>query len=83
MTMGDVWTLETPQEDIASIDLNIIADDAFKGDREAQNYLRKLWDGKNWDSIKEKLEAEGSVWYVWYMDGVRQHLENISREVRV
>lgn len=79
--MSDVWTLETPSEEIASESLNLIADMAFDGNRKAQSYLRKLWDGESWQSIKRKLETEGSVWYVWYMDGVRQHLANmVERE---
>jgi len=41
-------------------------------------YLRKLWDGESWQDIKRKLLTEGSVWYVWWMDGVRQHLSNLA-----
>jgi len=76
--MTDVWTLETPNEEYASRDLRFIAGDALDHDRQAQNYLRKLWDGESWSSIKGKLETEGSAWYVWYMDGVRQHLVNLG-----
>lgn len=31
---------------------------------------------ERWQSVKTKLETEGSVWYVWWMDGVRQHIVN-------
>lgn len=74
----DVWTLETADEEFASHDLNYMVDKAltFQGVSE-RAYLRKLWDGESWKSIKQKLLTEGSVWYVWYMDGVRQHLVNI------
>jgi hypothetical protein len=67
--VGDVWKLESPQEDVASEYLSDISTSALKGDKEAQNFLKKLW-GENWNSIKEKLETEGSAWYVWWMDGV-------------
>jgi hypothetical protein len=57
----------------------MIIDRAFKFEGVSERaYLRRLWDGESWKSIKEKLMTEGSVWYVWWMDGVRQHLENIT-----
>ena len=77
--MGDVWVLETPDEEVASIDLNQIVERAFKFSGVSERaYLRKLWDGESWKSIKAKLQAEGSTWYVWWMDGVRQHIINNS-----
>ena len=72
--------LETDAEKFAICDLESIVDSAFAGDRKSQNYLKKLWDGENWPSIKEKIECEGSTWYVWMMDGVRKHLQNLIRE---
>ena len=77
--LDTIWKLETPDEDFASDDLNMIIDEAmrFRGVSE-RTYLRRLWDGESWKSIKAKLMTEGSAWYVWYMDGVRQHLYNIS-----
>ena len=79
--MSDVWTLETGDEEYASDSLNTIIDEArtFKGTG-ARNYLRKLWDGESWQSIKAKADTEGSCWYVWYMDGVRQHLMNLKKQ---
>lgn len=79
--LTDVWKLETPDEECAIEDLNYIIDNAmkFEGSKE-RAYLRKLWDGEPWQSIKEKLYTEGSAWYVWYMDGVRQHLINLKSE---
>jgi hypothetical protein len=91
--ISDVWKLETNDEDWASDNLNCIIacaldEDGLQGkaftfgDRmNAIKYLRKLWDGESWESIKAKLQTEGSVWYVWYMDGVRTHLRNLLREV--
>jgi len=75
--VGDVWTLETPDEELAAEDLNIVVAAALDKDSRARNYLRKLWDGESWKSIKEKLLTEGSVWHVWWMDGVRQHAANM------
>ena len=78
--MNDVWVLESNQEQYASDDLNFVIEEAFKFRGTGQRfYLRKLWDGESWQSIKKKLLAEGSVWYVWYMDGVRQHLNNLAK----
>jgi hypothetical protein len=77
--LTDVWELETDGQNIASEDLNFIIDCAINGNRKAQNYLKKIWDNESWPSIKDKLQTEGSVWYVWYMDGVNQHLLNIQK----
>jgi len=81
--MDDVWVLESPLEEVAAEDLNFIIDEAmkFRGTG-ARAYLRKLWNGETWQSIKARLLTEGSVWYVWYMDGVRQHLSNMIKEAR-
>ena len=78
-TLGDVWTLETPGEELATEDLSIIVSVALDGhSASARNYLRKLWDNESWKSIKEKLLTEGSAWYVWWTDGVRQHATNMA-----
>lgn len=78
--MSDVWVLETDQEQWAIDSFQWEIDKALDGDRKSINYLRKLWDNEKWLSIKEKLQTEGSVWYVWYMDGVRQHLQNLLKD---
>ena len=76
--LADVWKLETLSQDIACEDLNCITDQALKFSGVSERaYLRKLWDGESWQSIKSKLLTEGSVWYVWYMDGVNHHLSNM------
>jgi len=72
--MNTVWTLESHEQELAAEVVNSIVEEAFAGSRKAQNYLRKLWDGEKWSSIKEKLEVEGSSWYVWFMDGVNHHI---------
>jgi len=75
--ISDVWEIETAGQKIAAENLSIFCEKAIKGDRKAQNYLKKLW-GEKWTSIKEKLQTESSVWYVWYMDGVNAHCENMK-----
>lgn len=75
--MADVWQLENDQQIAASEDLSIIAKGAVtKHHRIAQNYLKTLWPECSWKTIKERLVTEGSVWYVWWMDGVNQHILN-------
>lgn len=77
-TLGDVWTLETLSEEVAGEELRIIVDLALdKHSTWARNYLKTLWPEDSWERIKEKLLAEGSIWYVWWMDGVRQHAANM------
>ncbi len=74
MKPGSVWDLESSEEKSANKELCSITDHALKGNRKSQNYLRKLWDNESWKSIKDKLQAEGSAWYLWWMDGVRSHI---------
>ena len=83
-TLTDVWKLETGDEEMASEDLNMVIDNAMKftGTRE-RNYLKGLWPECSWKTIRERLDTEGSVWYVFYMDGVRQHLINLQNECAV
>lgn len=78
--LTDVWILETPDEEMASTDLNQIIERAFKfrGNSE-RAYLRRLWDMESWKSIKAKLQVEDSTWYVWRMCGVINHLYEMQR----
>jgi len=74
--VSDVWRLETGDERAASDALNCVIDLALVNhSTSARNYLKALW-GEPWNSIKTKLLTEGPIWYVWYMDGVRQHIAN-------
>lgn len=60
--------------DIVNADLSAIIDLARKPDGTAErSYLRELWDGESWASIKKKLDTEGSAWVVWYQDGLSAH----------
>ncbi len=73
--MSDVWKLETTEQDWASEEINFLYDEARRGGVAARNYLKKLY-GDSWDTIKERMNTEGSTWYVWYMDGVNQFLQD-------
>lgn len=44
------------------------------------NSIRQLWGGENWESILKKYNTEGSVWYVWWFDGVYSF---IQREIGI
>lgn len=79
---GDVISLESEDEDIASLALSAMVDRASKGNKTAQAYVSRLWGGESWPSIKKKANVEGSTWYVWWMDGVRAHLRNMTPTAR-
>lgn len=78
--VGDVWNLATPDEDMASDDLNRIMDNAMEGDVEAKDYLVNIiWDGDDWETIIERAETDGSAWVVWWMDGIQVHLNELIK----
>ena len=49
------------------------------GERNLKRRLRHLWDNESWESIVEKFQTEGSVWYVWWQDGVRMYMKRRAR----
>ena len=71
---SDVIKLETPIQEYA-IDLmdSLIIDPAYKGDKKAQKEAEYYFE-EGWESIKKKLETEGSGWHVWFMDGVNKFI---------
>jgi hypothetical protein len=70
--MDDVWKLETPEQDEAIDYINFLYHQATEyRSASARNFLKKLYED-SWETIKERMEAEGSIWYVWYMDGVNK-----------
>ena len=71
---GSIWSFETGEEEAAAQMLSEIAQEALGGDETRQELLVGLWDGESWESIAKKLQTEGSVYYVWWMDGVRAFL---------
>ena len=73
--IDDVWKLETPSEEIACNYINYLYEQACNGKVSVRNQLKKIFES-NWEIIKERMEAEGSIWYVWYMDGVRKLLNS-------
>ena len=79
--LGDVWNFESEDEELAIEELQNIVDEAINGDTDQQNFLCELWHGENWYFIKKKLETEGSVWYVWWMDGVHAYMRYMKHRI--
>ena len=71
--IGDVWKLETDRQEIASEDLDFLCQKALKGVRKARAYVVSIFE-ESWAEIKAKLKTEGSVWVVWWMDGVHKYM---------
>jgi hypothetical protein len=78
-TIGDVWELESSSETVASDTLSNISALALHGDKKMVKFLEKVFKEK-WNYIKPKLETEGSVWYVWWMDGVHNFMRMQMKE---
>lgn len=72
--MSDIWKLETPTQEVACEDINFLYEQAKNGKTGARNLLKKCFEN-NWETIKDRMETEGSVWYVWYMDGVNKFMQ--------
>jgi len=68
---GDVWQLETLDEQFACDFMNWLYKQAISDGVGARNLVKKCY-GDSWNTIKERMNTEGSIWYVWYMDGVHQ-----------
>lgn len=67
--------LETPQEETYSAMLADWLEEVIQDPSPlAIKALRSLWDNESWESIQRKFQTEGSVWYVWWMDGVRAYM---------
>ena len=80
--MDYVWKLETPEQDDAINYINFLYHQATENRSvSARNFLKKSYED-SWEIIKERMESEGSIWYVWYMDGVNK-LIIAWREVRI
>lgn len=78
--MEDIIKLETDEQEVACNIVNMIYEKAIKqGGTKQRNILKKCY-GDSWDTIKERMETEGSCWYVWYMDGVNNFIINYMRK---
>jgi hypothetical protein len=80
---GSIIKLENEMQDFYSYLLASMIEQAQETkDEDLINEIRSLWDGESFERIIEKSEAEGSTWYVWWMDGVnaliRQECEVIE-----
>ena len=52
-----------------------IADTIAEPSPESIAEIRKLWDNESWESIAEKFNTEGSVWVVWWQEGVQAYMK--------
>ena len=41
----------------------------------AKNILKKCYE-TDWQTIKKRFNTDGSIWYVWYIDGVNSFIIN-------
>lgn len=76
---GSVIQLESEELEAAGYILmqNIELADKTK-DPDAIAEIRALWDDEPWEDIVGKARVEGSMWYVWWMDGVRAFLNHLK-----
>lgn len=73
-----VICLESAVEQDYSFFLSELIEEAKAGGTEEEiELIRSFW-GKqySWDDIQEKAAADGSTWYVWWMDGVRAYIRH-------
>ena len=73
--------LETSTEDRFNDLLDRICQSAKKGNKKAQKYLsKKIWK-EQWQTISLKLDVEGSVWYVWWIDGIHELMKDTKNNI--
>jgi len=72
---GDVWKLETSEEDYAAEELNELIEYALAGDKPAIAKVDEVFKHEKLSSIEKKWKTEGSTWYVWWMDAVRRLIQ--------
>lgn len=76
---GSIIQLENDDESYASDVLSDMIEKARDDRRKRlRQFICSFWDNESWESIIEKAETEGSVWYVWWMDGVRELMKNFE-----
>ncbi len=79
---GSIIKLENEKQDFYSYLLASMIEQAQETkDEDLINEIRSLWDGESFERIIEKSEAEGSIWYVWWMDGVNALIRQEECEV--
>ena len=74
---GSVWCLESPSEEMYSFMLSDWIQEVIDNpSEEAIAAIRALWDNDtSWETIVRRFNTDGSVWYVWWMDGVRTYMQ--------
>ena len=72
-----VIMLENMEQQEAAHVLSCLINEARDGrKRGLRKFIRSLWDGESWESIIKRADTEGSVWYVWWMDGVNAFIKS-------
>lgn len=73
--------LETPEEEAYSFMLHQMIESAIESkDQNEIDEIRSFWDHEEWQDILDKYGTEGSVWYVWWWDGVRAYMLKYNEE---
>jgi hypothetical protein len=71
-----IWMLESQAEESYSYSLSEWIQEVIDNPSDdAIASIRTLWDNESWESIVSRFNTEGSVWYVWWMDGVRTYMQ--------
>jgi hypothetical protein len=74
--MGDVWNFSDQERDAASDRLGEMIQTArSNNDPSLRNYLEKIL-GDKWETILNHVDTEGSVWVVWWEDGISKFIED-------
>ena len=72
--MDDVWCFETSTEEFAIYEIaELYARAQTRSGTAERNILKHCFED-SWQTIKTRMEVEGSIWYVWWMDGVRKYI---------
>lgn len=60
-------------------DFNEICEDALSGVQYERKYLSIIWN-ESWQSIRNKLIANGHCETEWYQRGIEQHSKNLFKD---
>ena len=72
---GSVWCFESAREDDYSYMLSDWIQEVIDcPSDEAIGAIRSLWNNDSWECIVRRFNTEGSVWYCWWIDGVRAYM---------
>lgn len=72
---GSIIQLESQDEEYYSFSLSTWIEATIDSqDKVSMAAISQLWDGESWEDVVAKFKVEGSTWYVWWMDGVREYM---------